>query len=256
MSSSQNIVTPISTFSYMNVWTARPFKEGQLPKFSCAFIFSKTQDVSALLQAYQGVLDEDFGGRLPSAGVPFAWTNPATGLETPFVDGARKYPTDPFYADKIILNTSQSDERAPQVLNQANPPTPIIDKSDVYSGCTGHGLVSFYGYKGGTGGVSASLHAVLKVADGEPLGAAKVDGAAEFANAFGGTAAPGGAAAAPAPTQTGTAAPAAPNAPAAPAPDVPVKAMTPKAMEAGYTYDALVTAGWNDDQMRAEGYLI
>lgn len=45
-----------------------------------------------------------------------------------------------------------------------------------------------------------------------------------------------------------------PAPPAAPA--APVKVMTPAAQAAGYTYDALKSAGWSDEQMIQAGYLV
>ena len=43
--------------------------------------------------------------------------------------------------------------------------------------------------------------------------------------------------------------------PPAPAPVAPAKVMTPAAIAAGYTYEALAAAGWNDQQMIQGGYL-
>ena len=48
---------------------------------------------------------------------------------------------------------------------------------------------------------------------------------------------------------------AAPPAPAPVAPAAPVRTMTPAAVAAGYTYEALAAAGWSDQQMIQGGYL-
>ena len=47
----------------------------------------------------------------------------------------------------------------------------------------------------------------------------------------------------------------APVAPAPVAPAAPVRTMTPAAVAAGYTYEALAAAGWSDQQMIQGGYL-
>lgn len=48
---------------------------------------------------------------------------------------------------------------------------------------------------------------------------------------------------------------AAPPAPVPAAPVAPVRTMTPAAVAAGYTYEALAAAGWSDQQMIQGGYL-
>lgn len=48
---------------------------------------------------------------------------------------------------------------------------------------------------------------------------------------------------------------AAPPAPAPVAPAAPARTMTPAAVAAGYTYEALAAAGWSDQQMIQGGYL-
>ncbi len=58
---------------------------------------------------------------------------------------------------------------------------PIIDKSEVYSGCYGRISVTFYGYNStGNRGIAAGLGNIQKLKDGEPLGG-RVDASEEFA---------------------------------------------------------------------------
>ena len=221
MSSSENFVTPESMFSYVQLWRAKPYEEGDDPKFTVALVFSKNQDLSIITNAYNKVLNADFEGVLP-------YGAKAGGL----VDGAVRYPGDPFYADKLILQCSQSEERPPQVVDANN--NPIMDKSELYSGVIGHAFISFYGYQGGSKGIGTSIHGVMKMRDGEHMGGGSVDARAGFAGM-------GGAAPAPAANTGG----------AAPAPTQPV--MTDKATS---THEAYVKAGWSDEQLIAEGLML
>ena len=50
--------------------------------------------------------------------------------------------------------------------------------------------------------------------------------------------------------------PAPPVAPTPPAPAAPVRTMTPAAMAAGFTFEALAAAGWSEAQMVQAGYLV
>ena len=48
---------------------------------------------------------------------------------------------------------------------------PILDQSEVYSGCYGRISVTFYGYNSnGNRGIAAGLGNIQKLKDGEPLG--------------------------------------------------------------------------------------
>jgi len=100
------------------------------------------------------------------------------------MDGAVRFPTDPFYADKYILGCSRPEEDgAPKVLLDAN--TPVIDKGDVYDGCNARMHVNFYAYKGGTGGINSDVYGVMKTGDNERLGNASPDSGSAFAGVQG-----------------------------------------------------------------------
>ncbi|RLA41253.1 MAG: hypothetical protein DRR42_24870, partial [Gammaproteobacteria bacterium] len=178
MSSSANLVTPLSTLSYVKIWVAEGFKNDDgtrgVPKYQCTFVIPKTEDVSAIVAAHAAVLAADFPEGLPYGARP-------GGL----IDGAVRYPTDPFYADKWVLGTSQDEDRFDHDQVMDKTLTKIVNKSHIYSGCIGHGMISFYGYKGGSKGIGCSLHGIVKMADGEHLGGGAVDSKAGFAAALG-----------------------------------------------------------------------
>ncbi|WP_278600881.1 ssDNA-binding protein, partial [Clostridium tertium] len=59
--------------------------------------------------------------------------------------------------------------QAPQVVD--SKVEPILDQSEVYSGCYGRISVTFYGYNSnGNRGIAAGLGNIQKIKDGEPLG--------------------------------------------------------------------------------------
>ena len=84
-------------------------------------------------------------------------------------DGAAKHPQDPFYADKWLLAVARREPMgAPKVL--LGPSTPLIDKGDMYSGVKVRIQIDFYSYTKGSGGVTCTMHAVMKTGDAEQIG--------------------------------------------------------------------------------------
>ena len=82
-------------------------------------------------------------------------------------DGDIDRPDDEAYADSMFLNANS--RQAPQVVDAKVQP--IIDQSEVYSGCYGRVSVTFYAYNSnGNKGVAAGLGNIQKLKDGTPLG--------------------------------------------------------------------------------------
>ena len=157
--------------------------------------------------------------------------------------------------------TASSSNPVPVVDANQNP---IINSTEVYSGCYVRVCVSFFPYNSnGKRGIGCGLEAVQKLEDGEPLG-----GGVTVADAFGAPAPAAPAQAYPqaapafpqqpvAPVQTypqQPVAPAYPQQPAAPAPAYPQAApaapqgfqMPPMQQPNGSTYDPITgTYGWN-----------
>ena len=102
----------------------------------------------------------------------------------------------------------------------------LIDRSKVFGGAEAQFDVHIASYTAGRGGVGAWINGILFTGGEHPAG--RFDGRKDIMQVFGG-------------------APAAPAAPAAPV-------MTPKA--AGATYESFIVAGWTDEMMRQQGYLV
>ncbi len=71
------------------------------------------------------------------------------------------------YADSYFFNANS--KQAPQVVDKNVQP--ILDQSEVYSGCYGRISVNFYGFStNGNKGIAAGLGNIQKLRDGESLG--------------------------------------------------------------------------------------
>ena len=87
-------------------------------------------------------------------------------LKLPLRDGDIERPDDEAYADSWFLNANS--RQAPQVVDRKVQP--ILEQSEVYSGCYGQISVTFYGFNtNGNRGVTCGLQNIQKWCDGEPL---------------------------------------------------------------------------------------
>ena len=97
-------------------------------------------------------------------------------LKLPLRDGDIDRPEDEAYAGCCFLNANS--RQAPQVVDRKVQP--ILDQSEVYSGCYGQISVTFYGYNtNGNRGIAAGLGNIQKLRDGESLGG-RASAAEEF----------------------------------------------------------------------------
>ena len=163
------VVTGKVRFSFVNVFEAKAFGEGKEPKYSVMLLIPKS-DIgtvnrikAAIDAAAQKGLSTKFGGRLPAI------------LKTTFKDADKDMDQDGMiFADKwdytaghYIINVSTKNQ--PQVVD-ANL-NPIINPTEVYSGCYGRASINFFAYNNnGNKGISAGLNNLQKLEDGEPLG--------------------------------------------------------------------------------------
>lgn len=166
---STRVVTGKVRFSFVNVFEARAFGEGQEPKYSVMLLIPKS-DIGtierikkAIDAAAQKGLSTKFGGRLPAV------------LKTTLKDADKDMDQDgEIFADKwdytaghYIINVSSKNQ--PQIVDaQLNP---IINPIEFYSGCYGRASINFFAYNSnGNKGISAGLNNLQKLEDGEPLG--------------------------------------------------------------------------------------
>lgn len=155
-------------FSYAHIFEPDSIN-GSEPKYSVSCIIDKndTETIAKIRKAVETAKEEGkgkWGGKIPA------------NLKLPLRDGDIDRPDDGAYAGSYFLNANS--RQAPQVVD--NRVQPILDQSEVYSGCYGRVSVTFYAYNSnGNKGVAAGLGNVQKLRDGEPLGS-RVNAADEF----------------------------------------------------------------------------
>ncbi|MEE0873195.1 MAG: DUF2815 family protein, partial [Ruminococcus sp.] len=74
---------------------------------------------------------------------------------------------DEAYANSYFVNANSP--TAPQIVDRAVQP--ILDRSEVYSGCYAKVSINFYAFNSnGNRGIACGLGNIQKIRDGEPLG--------------------------------------------------------------------------------------
>ena len=168
---SVKVVTGKVRLSYANVWEPKAQSEGQKPKYSVSIIIPKDDKdtLEKINEAILKAIDEGvakFGGKKPNI----------KAIKTPLRDGDIEREDDEAYANAFFLNANSY--QAPQIVDRSVQP--ILDKSEVYSGCYARVSLSFYAYNSnGNKGVACGLGNIQKIADGEPLGG-KSNASADF----------------------------------------------------------------------------
>lgn len=146
-------------FSYLHCWEPDSVNGGD-PKYSVSAIIPKsdTKTVNAIKAAIEQAKKDSvskWGGKVPA------------NLKLPLRDGDIDRPDDEAYAHSYFFNANS--RQAPQVVD--SKVQPILDQSEVYSGCYGKISVTFYGYNSnGNRGIAAGLGNIQKLKDGESLG--------------------------------------------------------------------------------------
>lgn len=159
MNKNPNKVIIPCRFSYLHCWEPDSVNGGE-PKFSVSAIIPKSDTVTlnAIRAAIENAKKESlskWGGKVPA------------NLKLPLRDGDIDRPEDEAYAGCYFLNANS--RQAPQVVDAQVQP--ILDQSEVYSGCYGKISVTFYGYNSnGNRGIAAGLGNIQKLRDGESLG--------------------------------------------------------------------------------------
>jgi hypothetical protein len=146
-------------FSYLHCWEPDSVNGGD-PKYSVSAIIPKsdTKTVNAIKTAIEQAKKDSvskWSGKVPA------------NLKLPLRDGDIDRPDDEAYAGCYFFNANS--RQAPQVVD--SKVQPILDQSEVYSGCYGKISVTFYGYNSnGNRGIAAGLGNIQKLKDGESLG--------------------------------------------------------------------------------------
>ena len=157
------ITGPDTRWSYANVWEAKAINGGT-PKFSLSLIIPKsdTATVKAIENATEAAYDIG-SAKLKgnSRSIP-----PLSAIKTPLRDGDIEKPDDEAYANSYFLNANST--TAPGIVDADRQP--ILDRSEVYSGCYGRASITFYAFNSnGNKGIACGLNNLQKIRDGEPL---------------------------------------------------------------------------------------
>ena len=157
---STKVITGVVRLSYEHVWEPASVN-GSNPKYSVSLIIPKsdTKTIAAINQAIDNAIRDGaakFGGKIPPKGA----------LKLPLRDGDTER-EDEAYRDAYFINANST--TAPQIVDRAVQP--ILDRSEVYSGCYARVSINFYAFNSnGNKGVACGLGNIQKVRDGEPLG--------------------------------------------------------------------------------------
>ena len=164
------VVTGIVRLSYANIWEPASINGGT-PKYSVSLIIPKsdTKTIAAINAAVDAAIKEGaakFGGKIPHK----------AALKLPLRDGDVER-EDEAYQNAYFVNANST--TAPQIVDRSVQP--ILDRSEVYSGCYAHVSINFYAFNSnGNRGVACGLGNIQKVRDGAPLGG-KSSAADDFA---------------------------------------------------------------------------
>ena len=158
------ITGPNTRFSYANVWEAKSINGG-VPKFSVSLIVPKSdtktiEKIKAAIEAAYKEGESKLKGN--SRSVPAL-----SAIKNPLRDGDTERPDDEAYANSYFINANSA--TAPGIVD-ANC-SPILERSEVYSGVYGRASISFYAFNSnGNKGIACGLNNLQKIRDGEPLG--------------------------------------------------------------------------------------
>lgn len=160
-SSRTKVVTGMNTrLSYFHGWEPASINGGA-EKYSVSVLIPKDDvaTVNAINAAVDAAIEEGiskFGGKKPNK----------AAIKLPLRDGDVER-DDEAYKGHWFVNANSN--TPPQIVDRAVKP--ILDRSEVYSGCYARVSLNFYAFNSnGNKGVACGLGNIQKVRDGEPLG--------------------------------------------------------------------------------------
>ncbi len=155
------VVTSKNTrLSYFHGWEPVSINGGP-EKYSTAVLIPKSdkKTIDAIEKAIEAAIEEGiakFGGKKPNK----------AAIKLPLRDGDNER-DDEAYKGHYFINANST--TPPQIVDQRVQP--ILDRSQVYSGCYARVSINFYAFNSnGNKGVAAGLGNIQFVRDGEPLG--------------------------------------------------------------------------------------
>lgn len=171
------LTTGIVRLSFCHIWEPQAPQNGQGdPKYSVTLLIPKT-DTATLNSIYADMAVAE------QQGVTSKWGGVKPPIvKTPLYDGDGVRPSgEPFGAEcrGHMVMTASCKNQPPVVDQQVQP---IINRSEVYSGCYARVNINFFAYaQNGNKGIGCGLNCVQKWEDGEPLA-----GTVSVTEAFGG----------------------------------------------------------------------
>lgn len=171
INSETKVITGINTrLSYFHGWEPASINGGT-ERYSTAVLIPKDDKatIDAINAAVDAAIEEGiakFGGKKPNK----------AAIKLPLRDGDVER-EDEAYKGHYFVNANSN--TPPQIVDRAVKP--ILDRSEVYSGCYARVSLSFYAFNSnGNKGVACGLGNIQKVRDGEPLGG-RTNAADDFA---------------------------------------------------------------------------
>ncbi|WP_279058062.1 DUF2815 family protein [Mobiluncus mulieris] len=165
------VITSEVRLSYANLFEAKSI-QGSKPKYSVSLIIPKSEKVTlakieAAIDAAIEAGTAKFGGKRPNK----------AALTLPLRDGDIERDDDA-YANSMFVNANST--TPPQVVDESL--APILDRSQVYSGCYARASITFYAFNtNGNKGIACGLGNIQKIRDGESLGGGHVSAEEDFA---------------------------------------------------------------------------
>ena len=153
--------------SYVHVFTPYSNIPGQDPKYSLVALIPKSN--TAAKAAIDVAIDA-----ARQIGMETRWNGQAPAVLAHTVhDGDGVKQNGEMYGEECrghwVINCNANPDHPPKVVNTQRQP--VLDQTEVYSGCYGYINVTFYPYLfSGKKGIGCGLNAVMKTRDGQPLG--------------------------------------------------------------------------------------
>ncbi|MGJ4099747.1 DUF2815 family protein [Corynebacterium macclintockiae] len=162
-------ITIKGRLSYAHLFTPHAINQETDPKYSVTILIPKNDpQIQAINTAINNAVQDTVErGKFKQAIDPAATKYPPLRDGDSLTDSGEQRGEE--FAGHYFIAAKASTKRKPFIVD--GNMNPIIDESEVYSGCYANVAIQFYGYAtSGNKGISASLIGVQKVADGEPLG--------------------------------------------------------------------------------------
>lgn len=156
------MVTGKTRLSYAHLFKPRAGIAGGEEKYSVSLIIPKTDKET--LEKVERAIEKATKEGVSRYGSKFG---KGANFRTPLRDGDTDKSDDTVYKNSYFLNVNSKTK--PGVVDK--DVNPILDPSEVYSGCYGRASIVAFPYSvNGSAGVSFALHNIQKLEDGEPLG--------------------------------------------------------------------------------------